>query len=109
LQQVNCWLEPEGDNYRLSVALLPAGKRVVLGLAALQESCPISLRGSTTTLKAILGWLDNFDRTNLQQQLDEAGMCAVGEYLYQQTLEQYPLHTLLPGEGVSLRIISTCP
>lgn len=109
MQQVNCWLEPEDDNYRLSVALLPAGKRVTLGLAALQETCPITLRGATTTLKVILGWLDNFEVNNLQQQLDEAGMYAVGEYLYQQTLGQFPQHHLLPGEDVSLRIISTCP
>lgn len=109
MQQVNCWLEPEGDNYRLSVAVLPAGKRVTLGLAALQETCPVTLRGSTTTIKAILGWLDNFEVNNLQQQLDEAGMYAVGEYLYQQTLGQFPQHHQLPGEEVSLRIISTCP
>lgn len=109
MQQIICWLERDGDDYRLSVEVPPTGKRMALGKAAVQEDCAISLRGSTTTLKTILGWLDTFDRDKLQHQLDEAGMYAVGNYLYQQTLGQYPQHRQLPGEDVDLRIISTCP
>ena len=110
LQQVYCWLEPDGDKYKLGVQVLPDGKRLDLGITAgLQGDCAVNLRHSTTTLHTILGWLDKFDTANLQNQLDETGLYALGEYLYQQTLGLYPHQAHLPSEDVELRIISLCP
>lgn len=110
LQQVYCWLEPDGDKYQLSIQLLPNGKRLTLGTeAALHLDCTISLGRSTTTLQAILGWLDSFDTDKLCDHLDEVGMYALGEYLYQQTLGYYPHPDHLYSEEIELRIISPCP
>jgi hypothetical protein len=102
-------LESEESHYRLSVQVLPNGKRITVGIAeGLRADCSVNLRHSTTTLQIILGWLDKFDHSKLQEQLDETGMYALGEYLYQQTIARYPHQQQLPSEGVELRIISSC-
>ncbi|MBU0653874.1 MAG: hypothetical protein KJ914_01955 [Gammaproteobacteria bacterium] len=110
MQQVYCWLIPDGNNYNLSIQVLPNGKRLDLGTAAaLQADCDIDLRRSTTTLQTILNWLDSFDTDKLYNHLDEVGMYALGEYLYQQTLGFYPHPEHLLSEQIALRIISPCP